>query len=128
MYIGKATSLKQWVKPYFTGIHNVKTQKLIAQVEDIRVILTDPPLEALLLENTLIKEHQPKYNILLKDRKTYPYLLLTDEEYPRLVKTRKKEPNAGSYYGPYPTEGAASLLLDTIHRLFPIVKLPNCSF
>ena len=126
IYVGKATSLKARVKSYFTGSNNTKTQMLVASICDIQYTIVDNPTEALLLENTLIKKHQPKYNILLKDDKTYPYIKITNEEYPRVLTTRKKENDGAKYFGPFSLEGNAKILVDTINDLFPLVKLPNC--
>lgn len=126
IYVGKATHLKSRVKSYFTGNHNTKTQILVASIRDIEYTIVDNPTEALLLENTLIKKHQPKYNILLKDDKTYPYIKITEEEYPRVITTRKREKDRAEYFGPFSSEGNANILVDTINDLFPLVKLPNC--
>ncbi len=84
LYVGKAKSLKKRIRSYFTGVRSAKTQALVCQADDIEVTVTDSPFEALLLENTIIKKYQPKYNILLKDDRSYPYLKITTEKFPRL--------------------------------------------
>lgn len=85
----KQKNLKNRVRSYFTGAHDIKTERLVAEVRDFEYIITASELEALLLEMTLIKKHDPKYNIMLKDDKSYPYLKITNETYPRLITTRK---------------------------------------
>src|SRR5690554_6199854 len=103
IYIGKALSLKNRVKSYFQNKRHdsAKTRALVKNIADIDYILTDTEIEALILECNLIKEHRPKYNINLKDDKTYPYLKITGEEYPRVIVTRKVYKDGARYFGPF---------------------------
>lgn len=126
IYVGKAKNLKNRVKSYFTGSHNLKTQKLVENIKDLTYTIVDTPKEALILENIQIKKHKPKYNILLKDDKQYPFVKITNEEYPRVIKVRKKEKDGAKYFGPYPSEGEAKFLVELINSEYPIVKLANC--
>src|SRR3989338_2298305 len=104
IYIGKAKSLKARVNSYFKGKdHSAKTQLLVKNISDAEFIIVDNEVEALLLENQLIKKNKPKYNIALKDSKTFAYILITKEEYPKILSTRKVGKN-GHYFGPY-TDG-----------------------
>lgn len=89
IYVGKAKILKNRVRSYFSGSHDAKTQRLVSEIEDFEYIVTSSNIEALILEINLIKKHDPKYNIMLKDDKTYPYIKLTHERHPRLITTRK---------------------------------------
>src|SRR5690606_12680337 len=89
IYVGKAKILKNRVRSYFTGTHDGKTQRLVSEIEDFEYIVTSSDLEALILELNLIKLHDPKYNIMLKDDKTYPYIKITNEKYPRILTVRK---------------------------------------
>jgi len=122
IYVGKAKVLKNRVKSYFTGSHNAKTQRLVSEIEDFEYIVTSSNIEALLLEINLIKKHQPKYNILLKDDKQYPYLKITKEKHPRLLITRKVLKDGAKYFGPYPNAGAASEVKKILDRLYPLRK------
>jgi len=122
IYVGKAKVLKNRVKSYFTGSHNAKTQRLVLEIEDFEYIVTSSNIEALLLEINLIKKHQPKYNILLKDDKQYPYLKITKEKHPRLLITRKVLKDGAKYFGPYPDAGAASEVKKILDRLYPLRK------
>ncbi|RKJ31121.1 excinuclease ABC subunit C, partial [Butyricicoccus sp. 1XD8-22] len=88
IYVGKAKILKNRVRSYFTGSHDGKTQRLVSEIEDFEYIVTSSDLEALILELNLIKKHDPKYNIMLTDDKTYPYIKITNEKYPRILTTR----------------------------------------
>lgn len=89
IYVGKAKILKNRVRSYFTGSHDAKTQRLVGEIEDFEYIVTSSDIEALILELNLIKQHDPKYNIMLKDDKTYPYLKITSERHPKLIVTRQ---------------------------------------
>jgi excinuclease ABC subunit C len=122
IYVGKAKVLKNRVKSYFTGSHNAKTQRLVSEIEDFEYIVTSSNIEALLLEINLIKKHQPKYNILLKDDKQYPYLKITKEKHPRLLIIRKVLKDGAKYFGPYPNAGAASEVKKILDRLYPLRK------
>ena len=121
IYVGKAIDLRKRVSSYFTKQdHNKKTQQLVKNIRRIEFTIVDSESDAFLLENNLIKQHQPKYNILLKDGKTYPYLLLTNERFPRLIPTRNKIPGQGRYYGPYANVTGMNLLLELIRALYPL--------
>ncbi|AHJ95872.1 excinuclease ABC subunit UvrC [Hymenobacter swuensis] len=121
IYVGKAIDLRKRVSSYFTKQdHNKKTQQLVKNIRRIEFTIVDSESDAFLLENNLIKQHQPKYNILLKDGKTYPYLLLTNERFPRLIPTRNKIAGQGRYYGPYANVTGMNLLLELIRALYPL--------
>lgn len=122
IYVGKAKILKNRVRSYFTGSHDQKTQKLVSQIMDFEYILTSSEVEALLLECNLIKKYNPQYNIMLKDDKTYPYLLITSEKHPRIVVTRKINKKMGKYFGPYPNATAAREAARLLNRLLPLRK------
>lgn len=122
IYVGKAKNLKNRVRSYFTGAHDLKTERLVADIRDFEYIITASELEALLLEMTLIKKHDPKYNIMLKDDKSYPYLKITNETYPRLITTRKLKKDGGDYFGPYPNAYAANETKRLLDRLYPLRK------
>lgn len=122
IYVGKAKSLKNRVRSYFTGSHDTKTQRLVGEIEDFEVIVTSSPMESLLLELNLIKKHTPRYNVMLKDDKTYPYIKLTADEHPRLEITRKVKKDKAKYFGPYPDVGAARETKRLLDRLYPLRK------
>ena len=105
IYVGKAKVLKNRVRSYFTGSHDGKTQRLVGEIEDFEYIVTSSNLEALILELNLIKKHDPKYNVMLKDDKSYPFIKLTAERHPRLIITRNVKKDKGKYFGPYPNAG-----------------------
>jgi len=118
IYVGKAVDLRKRVSSYFTKQdHNKKTQQLVKNIKRIEFTIVNSESDAFLLENNLIKQYQPKYNILLKDGKTYPYLLLTKERFPRLIPTRNKQPGDGQYFGPYAHQGSLNVLLQLIRAL-----------
>lgn len=128
IYVGKAKVLKNRVRSYFTGTHNGKTQRLVSEIEDFEYIVTSSNKEAFLLELNLIKLHDPKYNIMLKDDKTYPYIKITNEKHPRLLTVRKVKKDKGKYFGPYPNVYAANETKKLLDRLYPLRKcqtLPN---
>lgn len=122
IYVGKAKNLKNRVRSYFSGSHDAKTQRLVADITDFEYIVTSSAIEALILEMNLIKEHDPKYNIMLKDDKTYPYIKITNERHPRLIITRKVKKNSGRYFGPYPNVTAAQETKKLLDRLYPLRK------
>ena len=131
IYVGKAKNLKRRVYSYFHKQHdNVKTSVLVSQIEKLEYIITDSEVEALILESHLIKKHKPKYNILLKDDKKYPYFLITDEDFPRIQIVRKKNlnPDKGRFYGPYTDVGAMYATLDFLKRLFPLKQCKTPKF
>src|SRR5690606_16894149 len=122
LYVGKAKSLRNRVRSYFTGSHDGKTQLLVSQIADVEVIVTGTPTEALILECNLIKKHRPRYNVLLKDDKSYPYIRLTREKHPRLEVTRKKKKDGSRYFGHYPNAGAAQQTKKLLDKLYPLRK------
>lgn len=122
IYVGKAKVLKNRVRSYFTGSHDAKTQRLVGEIVDFEYIVTSSNLEALVLELNLIKQYDPKYNIMLKDDKTYPYLKLTAERHPKLIITRQVKKDKGKYFGPYPHAFAASETKKLLDRLYPYRK------
>ena len=127
IYVGKAKNLKNRVNSYFKSSHTGKTKVLVSNIVDFEYIITNSELEALLLEINLIKKHNPKYNVLLKDDKSYPYIELTNEKYPRLIIVRPsklKRKNA-KLYGPYPNVGAARKTIELLNRLYPLRKCSN---
>ncbi len=124
IYVGKSKKLKNRVTSYFTGNnHTPKTAKMVSLVEDFDYILCKTEIEALTLENVLIKKHMPKYNIRLKDSKSYPYIKVTNEEYPRLYVTRDRRSDRAKYYGPYQSSSGAYTALDAVMKVF---ALPSC--
>lgn len=122
IYVGKAKVLKNRVRSYFTGSHDGKTQRLVGEIIDFEYIVTSSDLEALILELNLIKQYDPKYNIMLKDDKTYPYLKITAERHPKLIITRQVKKDKGKYFGPYPHAYAASETKKLLDRLYPYRK------
>lgn len=122
IYVGKAKVLKNRVRSYFTGSHDAKTQRLVTEIEDFETIITSSDIEALILELNLIKQYDPKYNIMLKDDKTYPYLKLTAERHPKLIVTRIVKKDKGRYFGPYPNVTAATETKKLLDRLYPYRK------
>src|SRR5699024_8830168 len=102
IYVGKSKTLRNRVRSYFTGAHDEKTQRLVAEIKDFEYIVTSSEIEALILEMNLIKKYDPKYNIMLKDDKSYPYIKITKERHPRLLITRQVKKDGGLYFGPYP--------------------------
>ncbi|GHH97230.1 excinuclease ABC subunit UvrC [Neobacillus kokaensis] len=122
IYVGKAKVLKNRVRSYFTGSHDGKTQRLVQEIEDFEYIVTSSNIEALLLELNLIKKYDPKYNVMLKDDKTYPFIKLTAERHPKLIITRKVKKDKGKYFGPYPNVGAANETKKLLDRIYPLRK------
>ncbi|MGE7624175.1 excinuclease ABC subunit UvrC [Viridibacillus sp. NPDC096237] len=125
IYVGKAKVLKNRVRSYFTGSHDGKTQRLVSEIEDFEYIVTSSDIEAFILELNLIKTHDPKYNIMLKDDKTYPYIKITNEKHPRLLIVRKVKKDNGKYFGPYPNSFAANETKKLLDRLYPLRKCTN---
>ena len=132
IYVGKAKKLKNRVSQYFQegSSHNEKTRRMVAQVDHFDTIFVSSEFEALILENSLIKQHMPRYNILLKDDKKYPYFLITDEDFPRIQVVRKKNmnPEKGRYYGPYTDVRAMYSTLDFLKKIFPLKQCKNPKF
>lgn len=132
IYVGKAKILKRRVMSYFNKKHHdsVKVQILVSQIERLEYIITNTEVEALILESHLIKKHKPKYNILLKDDKKYPYFLITDEDFSRIQVVRKKNinPEKGRYYGPYTDVRAMYSTLDFLKKIFPLKQCKSPKF
>src|SRR6202142_1156618 len=125
LYVGKANSLRSRVRSYFleSNWQNAKTGSLVREAVDVDYIVVDNQKEALALENNLIKQYKPKFNILLRDDKTYPYIKLTNERFPRVYVTRRILKDGASYFGPYFPGNLAHRLVHFIHRHFLI---PSC--
>ncbi|MER0139165.1 excinuclease ABC subunit UvrC [Bacillus safensis subsp. safensis] len=122
IYVGKAKVLKNRVRSYFTGSHDAKTQRLVSEIEDFEYIVTSSNIEALILELNLIKKYDPKYNVMLKDDKTYPFIKITNERHPKLIVTRNVKKDKGKYFGPYPNVQAARETKKLLDRLYPLRK------
>lgn len=123
IYVGKAKNLKNRVRSYFHGSHNAKTTKLVSEIDHFDYIITASNKESFVLEINLIKQYDPKYNIMLKDDKTYPFIALTNEENPRLIVTREaRKRNNAKYFGPYPNVKAARETVNLLNQLFPLRK------
>ncbi len=120
LYVGKARNLRKRVASYFSGNQTGKTRVMLSRAAELRHIVVDNESEALLLENSLIKKHQPRYNILLKDDKTYPWICIKNEQFPRVFMTRKLVADGSSYFGPYTSVPAVRMLLEMIRQLFQI--------
>lgn len=125
IYVGKAKVLKNRVRSYFTGSHDGKTLRLVNEIEDFEYIITSSNIEALLLELNLIKKYDPKFNVMLKDDKSYPFIHLTNEKHPRLIITRKVKKGKGKYFGPYPNASAANETKKLLDRIYPLRKCTN---
>tara|TARA_R110002094_G_scaffold5480_4_gene14251 strand:+ start:2089 stop:2583 length:495 start_codon:yes stop_codon:yes gene_type:complete len=129
LYVGKAKNLKNRIASYFNKNLSKKTQALVAKIADIRITITSTEKEALILEANLIKQYKPKYNILLRDDKSYPYIILDNKNFPRLdfyrgLKVTKKKNNNYEFFGPYPNAGYARQTLNLLQKIF---LLRNCS-
>ena len=127
IYVGKAKNLKKRLKSYFTKNVVGKTKKLVSEITDFEYIVTSSELESLILEITLIKKYNPKYNILLKDDKSYPYIEFTKDKYPilKVVRNVKLKKNKNDLYGPYPNVGAARRTVSMLNRIYPLRKCEN---
>ena len=118
IYVGKAKNLKRRVSSYFVGAHNAKTTLLVSEIDDFEYIVTESEVESLILEMNLIKNHLPKYNIKLVDDASYPYILLTNEKYPRLLVVREKiNKKKGKYFGPYPSASSARKTVNLLNKI-----------
>src|SRR5690606_15778499 len=126
LYVGKATSLRSRVSSYFAKHHpDGKTNALVRKIADLRTIVTETPFDALLLENSLIKEYQPRYNILLRDDKSYPWIRIRNEHYPRIEGMRNPEDDGSEYIGPFASVRTMRTLLKLVHQLY---KLRTCNY
>ncbi|MFC6347477.1 excinuclease ABC subunit UvrC [Vagococcus carniphilus] len=125
IYVGKAKILKNRVRSYFTGSHDTKTERLVSEIVDFEYIVTESNTEALLLEINLIQKNMPKYNIMLKDDKSYPFIKITNEKAPRLLITRKVLKDNATYFGPYPDVRAANETKKMLDRMYPLRKCKN---
>ena len=125
LYVGKAKNLKKRVSSYFTKNQIGKTAVLVKQIVDIKTIVVGSEIEALLLENNLIKKYQPKYNIMLKDDKTYPWICIKNERFPRIFSTRNVVKDGSHYFGPYASVKMMNTILDLIRELY---QLRNCNY
>lgn len=131
IYIGKASSLKNRVRQYFQSPKNLptKVRALVENIDEFEYIITESEMEALILENNLIKKNQPRYNVLLRDDKTYPYIKLTlNEEFPRVIKTRIVAHDGGKYFGPYTDVGAVNQMIELINKIYPLKKCSTTRF
>ena len=125
LYVGKAKSLKNRVRSYFNSTPQYgKIAVLVFKITDIKIIIVDTEFDALLLENSLIKKHQPPYNVMLKDDKTYPWICIKNERFPRVFSTRKLIKDGSQYFGPYPSGKMMHTIMELIHQLYP---LRNCN-
>ncbi|EGQ3325909.1 excinuclease ABC subunit UvrC [Staphylococcus pseudintermedius] len=122
IYVGKAKKLRNRVRSYFTGAHDTKTTRLVREIVDFEYIVTSSETESLLLELNLIKKYQPRYNILLKDDKSYPFIKITKERHPKLVVTRTVRKGSGKYFGPYPNAYSAHETKKLLDRIYPFRK------
>lgn len=128
LYVGKAKNLRHRVRSYFVGAHDTKTERLVQKIADFEYIVTESATEALVLECNLIKKHRPRYNVMLKDDKSYPYIKITNETHPRLEVTRNVVKDGGKYFGPYPNASVANHTKKLLDKLYPLRKcrtLPN---
>ena len=125
IYVGKAVNLKRRVSSYFHGAHDPKTELLVADISDFETVVVDSESEALILEANLVKRHMPRYNVLLRDDKHYPYLRLTlNEDYPRLLVARRASRDGSRYFGPYPNAGGMHRALEAIMEDRPKMESP----
>ncbi|MEI3612609.1 excinuclease ABC subunit UvrC [Pseudogracilibacillus sp. SO30301A] len=125
IYVGKSKMLRNRVRSYFIGAHDEKTQRLVMEIVDFEYIVTSSEIDALILEMNLIKKYDPKYNVMLKDDKSYPYLKITNERHPQLLITRKIKKDGGKYFGPYTNVIAARETKKLLDRLYPLRKCNN---
>ena len=130
IYVGKAVSLRNRVRQYFQSKRNMppKVRSMVDNIADFEYITVGSEMEALILECNLIKKHRPKYNVLLRDDKTYPYIKITNEEYPRVIKTRLVKKDGGKYFGPYSDAGAVKKIVDLLNESFSLKRCAASSF
>lgn len=125
IYVGKSKKLRNRVRSYFNRAHDRKTERLVQEIDDFEYIVTSSEIDALILEMNLIKEHDPKYNVMFKDDKSYPYIKITSDRHPRLVITRKVKKDRAKYFGPYPNVIAARETKRLLDRMYPLRKCNN---
>lgn len=125
IYVGKSKMLRNRVRSYFIGAHDEKTQRLVMEIVDFEYIVTSSEIDALILEMNLIKKYNPKYNVMLKDDKSYPYIKITNERHPQLLITRKLKKDGGKYFGPYTNVIAARETKKLLDRIYPLRKCNN---
>lgn len=130
IYVGKAVSLKKRVRQYFQSSRNMdpKVRAMVANIEEFEYIRCGSEMEALVLENNLIKKYKPKYNILLRDDKTYPYICVTGDVWPRIIKTRRLQKDGGKYFGPYSDVGAVNSIVDFLNSVYRMKRCSAASF
>ena len=131
LYVGKALSLKKRVRQYFRASHkqDPKVKAMVSHIAEFEYIITETEMEALLLESSLIKRHMPKYNVLLRDDKTFPYIKVTlQEEWPRLIKTRKVKEDGARYFGPYTDAAAVNELIELLSAIYQLKRCSTLSF
>ena len=120
IYVGKAKNLKRRVSSYFNKQQSGKVKVLVSRIADIKFTIVANEMEALLLENNFIKQYKPRYNVMLKDDKTYPWICIKNERFPRVFLTRKRINDGSTYFGPYPSVMVAKTMLDLLRKLYPI--------
>lgn len=125
IYVGKSKMLRNRIRSYFTQAHDRKTERLVQEITNFEYIVTSTEIDALILEMNLIKKHDPKYNVMLKDDKSYPYIKITSERHPRLLITRQIKKDQGKYFGPYPNVIAARETKKLLDRMYPLRKCNN---
>ena len=128
LYVGKAKNLKKRVSSYFTRALNRRLQLMVSRISTMEIVITNTEAEALILENNLIKQFKPRYNVLLRDDKSYPYLFLSDDEFPRLTLHRGARKHKGRYFGPYPGAGAVRETLHQLQKVFPVRQCEESFF
>src|SRR5438067_10173104 len=123
LYVGKALDLKNRVRSYFQAStrHGARIERMVRKVADIEWMVVDSEVEALVLECNLIKEHRPPFNVRLRDDKSYPYIVITKEKFPRVLFTRKVRKDRSKYFGPYTSAGSVRETLDLLHKIFPLI-------
>src|SRR5699024_129577 len=125
IYVGKSKALRNRVRSYFKGNNDQKTQLLVMDIVDFEYIVTSTEIDALIMEMNLIKKYDPKYNVMLKDDKSYPYIKITNEKHPQILVVRKVRKDGGKYFGPYTNVIAARQVKKLLDRIYPLRKCKN---
>src|SRR5699024_1158242 len=125
IYVGKSKALRNRVRSYFKGANDQKTERLVMDIADCEYIVTSSEIDALILEMNLLKKYDPKYNVMLKDDKSYPYIKITNARHPQLVISRKLKKDGGKYFGPYTNVIAARETKKLLDRIYPLRKCSN---